>query len=135
MATDVKPDTNLSVSGLVTGIIDDAQKLVKQEADLIKAEIRHDFQRTKEAGLSMGLGGIVALVGAALLSLGAVHLLNATVPDLPLWACFGIVGGVLAVLGGVLLYMGKAQFASFNPLPDQSMQALKETVQWQTTPR
>ena len=139
MATDVKPNdltpgTDLSMSRLVSGIIDDAQELIKQQAHLLKTELRNDFHRTKEAGLSMGLGAGIALLGGLLLVLGLVHLLHWAVPDLPLWASYGIFGGVLAILGGVLFYMGKAQFASFNPLPDQTVQALKENVQWKTTP-
>ena len=56
-------------------------------------------------------------------------------PQLPLWACFGIVGGLLTAAGGIGFYSAVRQFQEFNPLPDESAQALKENVQWISRPR
>ena len=38
-----------SVTGLVSGILADAQELLKQQIALAKAEIRSDLQKTKQA--------------------------------------------------------------------------------------
>ena len=121
------------MTGLVTGIINDAQELIKQQLALARHEIKEDFRKTKEAALSLALGGTIALLGGLLLGFMLVYLLALT--DLPLWACYGIVGGLLAVVGGVLVYMGKKELDSFNPLPEESAQALKENVQWITKPK
>jgi ligand-binding sensor domain-containing protein len=48
---------------------------------------------------------------------------------IPLWVCFGLVGACLAILSASLVYAGKKKFDSFNPLPAESAQALKENVQ------
>jgi hypothetical protein len=40
---------------------------------------------------------------------------NATA--LPLWACYGIVGGLFAVVGGVLLVLGKQKMARLHVVP------------------
>ena len=42
----------------------------------------------------------------------------------------GMVGGGVVLLGGVVAYVAIARFKTFNPLPDESVQALKENVQW-----
>jgi len=49
---------------------------------------------------------------------------------LPLWACFGIVGGILGVIGGITIQTGRGKLQSNNPLPDQTAENVKENVQW-----
>jgi Putative Actinobacterial Holin-X, holin superfamily III len=126
-----------SVTGLVTGIINDAQELFKQQLALLKAEVRDDLRKTRDAALALGVGAGVAAVGGVMLCWMLAYLLNWAVGDdrLPLWACVGIVGGLLTLVGGVLLYLGKKKFDSFNPLPDETAQALKENVEWITKPK
>jgi hypothetical protein len=51
-----------------------------------------------------------------------------------LWACFGIVGGVLAVLGGILLYFGVRKIESIDLLSNQAVEAFKEIMTWKTKP-
>lgn len=132
MANDLGTSCGPSFSGLVSGIVDDAQELIKQQLTLFRHEIQTDIRKTKEGALSLGLGLGVASLGTILLTFMLVHLLNWSVPQLPLWACFGIVGGVFIVGGGLLCYGGKKIFDSFSPLPNESVQALKENLQWIT---
>src|SRR5262245_30513244 len=136
MANEVQNPPEPTVTSLASGIIDDVQELIRQEANLIRSEIKDDFQKTKTAVSSVAVGAGVAVLGVILLCVMLVYLLEwAAAPKLPLWICFGIVGGALALLGSSLMYAGKKKFDSFNPLPDQSYQALKENLQWQTNPR
>jgi hypothetical protein len=37
---------------------------------------------------------------------------------------------VLLGAGGALAFAGKKKFDSFNPLPDESAQVLKENIEW-----
>jgi len=124
-----------SVTKLVTGIVGDVQELIKQQVALVRVEVRDDFAKTKTALSSLAIGAGVMLLGIILACLMIVYALNAAWPELPLWACYAIVGGVLLALGAILLYAGKKKFDTFNPLPDQSFQALKENLQWQKNPK
>jgi len=135
MATDVKSTQEPSVTSLVTGIISDAEDLFKQQFELLKHEVRDDLRKTKEAGMTLGLGAGLAMVGAILLVQMLVYLTQWLLPDLPLWACYGIWGALMFVGGAILLYVGKSTLDSFNPLPDKSAQALKQNVQWITNPK
>jgi len=74
------------------------------------------------------LGGLVLLLGGIFLGLMLVYLLNWLFPELTLWGSFGIVGGAFAVLGSVFYLWGREKFASFDPLPDKSVEVLKETL-------
>jgi len=130
MSTDLKTPPDASVTTLVSGIIHDAQELIRQQLELLKHEVKSDLRKTRDASLLMIAGGGVAAVAILLLAFSLVYLVNWAVPALPLWASFGICGLVLAAAGGGLIYAGYARFESFNPLPDESARALKENVQW-----
>jgi Putative Actinobacterial Holin-X, holin superfamily III len=118
-----------SLAQLLTGIVNDATELLRQELALAKYEIHEDLRKVKTAMLSLGIGIGVAAVGGLLLILMLVHLLNA-LAGLPLWACYGIVGGVFAIIGGVLLLIGKNTIARIDVVPPQTLETMKENVQW-----
>jgi hypothetical protein len=117
---------------LVSGIVSDAQTLLRQQVVMLRSEMKEDMRRTKEAAKYMGLGATLAALGALFLLIGSVYLLNWLAPDLPLWGCWAIVGGVLLVAGLVAIYAGKRVFDSFNPLPDKTAHALQENLTWMT---
>jgi len=122
------------VTGLVSGIIGDAQELLKQQVALVRAEIKADFRRTVAAGLLIAVGAMAALPAIFLLCNLFVYLLHEEA-GLTRWAGYGIVGGVFVVLSAVLIGVGIQRFRSFNPMPDQSVEAFKENVRWMTNPK
>ena len=75
----------------------------------------------------------------ALLSIGAHGFPHwATLPSgqvsdqamIPLWGCYGIVAGVFLGIGGVLLGIGVYRIKRIHPLPEESVRALEENIQW-----
>jgi hypothetical protein len=146
MATDLQtPQENqTSLVGTIKGIVLDFQKLVEQQFAMVRAEIRSDWDRTRSALWPIAVGAGVSAVGGVLLCFMLVYLLHwLTTPAaanvdpayIPLWGCFAIIGGGLALIGGALIFLGVRQFQSFNPLPNESAEALKENVQWLTNRR
>jgi len=125
-ATSTSPPHEPSLTKLVAGIIDDVQELLRAQMELFQAEVKEDVRNTKEASALLGAGALVLLMGAIFLGLMVVYLLNWAFPQLPLWGSFAIVGAVMFVAGLVLFVLGQQKFASFNPLPDKSVAALKE---------
>jgi hypothetical protein len=135
MAIDLKsPPRDASVTSLVTGIINDAQQLFKQQFELLKTEVREDVRKTTEVGVTFGLGSGFALAGGILLLLMLVYLLQTLVPALPLWVCFGIVGGISLVGGAILVYVAKTTLDTFDPVPKETIKALEENVEALTHP-
>jgi len=130
MATDTQTGPEPRLSELITGIVSDAEELVKQQLALFKTEVREEVRKTKEAALSLAGGAFVAVLGIVLFAFGIVYLLAWAFPAVPLWGWFLIVGAVLAGAGLALFWEGKTRLDSLHPVPEQSAQALKENVQW-----
>jgi uncharacterized membrane protein len=118
-----------TLAQLVSDLVSDAKQLMRQELALAKHEIHEEVHKTKVALVSLGAGiGIVA-IGGLLLIVMLVHLLNA-LTEWPLWLCYGIIGGVCAIAGVVLLYRGKQHISQIDMVPQQTVETMKENVRW-----
>jgi hypothetical protein len=126
------------MASLVGGIINDAQELVRQEITLARSELQQEFKKAKSALASLSVGGAIAFLGGIFLCFMLVHLLHwLTLPagsattdpaTLPLWVCHGLVGLVLAVAGGVLLYRGVTSASELDVPLKQTVESVKEIV-------
>jgi len=130
MPTDVQPGSNGSVTQLMNGIAADARKLIEQQVELLRVELKADLRKARTAEVLLIIGAAFAMIGGIFLCSMLVHLLSLAAPQLPLWACYGIVGGVVIAVGSVLVLVGIHQFKSIHPLPDQTLKALAENAQW-----
>jgi hypothetical protein len=138
MANEVQtPPNEASMTGLLRGIINDIGDLFSKEIKFARKEFEADLKRTRRAAAVLACGAGTAFLGVILLSLMLVHLLHSvsnpaveTTRGIPLWGCYGIVSAVFLVLGAALSFMGCQMFASFNPLPDETAQTVKENVGW-----
>jgi hypothetical protein len=127
-ATTPAEETNPSMTSLVSGIVTDLQRLLRQEMELARTEVRHEWDKAKTAAGALAVGAGLLAVGGLLLCFMFVHLIHYF--GLPLWGCFGIVGGVLLLAGVVLEGTGYARAKSVHVVPPQTAQTLKENVQW-----
>jgi hypothetical protein len=118
-----------TLAQLLTGLMHDAMTLLRHEVALAKHELRAELWNIILAVVSLGVGGGIAAIGGWLLILMLVHLLQA-LTALPLWACYGIVSGLCAVVGGVLLVLGKRKLARMHLVPQDTAATMKENVQW-----
>lgn len=131
---DTNDRADSSMTTLVTGILNDAQELIKQQFTLFKSEVRSDLAKTREAALTLSAAVAVLALGGMVLTFMAAHLVNWAL-ELPTWGGFGIVGAALVIPGAILYAVGRNQLASLNPLPDQTVQSVKENAQWLTNPK
>lgn len=141
MATEVQNNPEQSMASLVGGIVGDVQDLIKQQLALTRKEIESDLRKTREAATLLAVGVGLALFGCFAVCLMMAQLIHQlTTPAhlqalqdpaaIPMWGCYGIVAVVLLGVGGALAFAGKKKFDSFNPLPDESAQVLKENIEW-----
>lgn len=121
-----------TVTALVSGIVDDAQRLLAQQVQMLKAEVKEDFRRSKRAA-EFGAAGVVLLtVGFLGLVFALAHYLN-EVHHYSLWSSFVITGLVFLAVGGVLAVTSYILLERFNPLPDKTLGTIKENLSWKTT--
>jgi len=133
MATDTQ-DNELRqepIGELLKRLSQETTQLVRQELELAQAELA---EKGKKAGLGAGMFGAAGVTG--LLSLGAltaclVLALNHAVAD---WLAALIVALVWGALAGILALRGrdKVQEAA-PPVPEQTVETVKEDVQWAKT--
>jgi hypothetical protein len=95
-----------SVSATIIGVVTDAKELLLSELTLAKLELERKFIQAKAAALAVAIGVGLGFIGAIALVFMVVHLL-ATFTVVPLWGCFGIVGGTLALFGALMATSGK----------------------------
>jgi len=139
MESTVSTSSEPSVSRLVKGIVDDIGDLIKHQFQLSKKEVQTDLRKSKEAVVVLAIGAGALFLGILFTGFMAVHLLHwLTDPSgsdpasLPLWSCYAIVCALCFGSGTALILAGKKKFESFNPLPDQTVETVKENVQWIT---
>jgi hypothetical protein len=129
MATRLETTRNGSLPDLVAGIVDDIRTLIKQEMALGRAEVLQQFNKTKRAAIAVSAGIAAGAVGVLFLLLLVVHAIHEG-GGLPLWASYTIVGGVLVIVGCILFFVGKRQASEVNLVPRQTIESIRENVQW-----
>jgi uncharacterized membrane protein YqjE len=120
-----------TVSALVTGIVADAQTLMREELQLARVEIKQELKKTRDAAISFGAGAALALASVAFLTLAVVFLITwATNGFIPLWGSFAIVGGACLISAVALFLVGKSRAEEVHLVPPQTAETLQENVQW-----
>ncbi|MBL7487387.1 phage holin family protein [Frankia sp. AgB1.9] len=112
---------------LVSEVASDMSMLVRQEIDLAKAEVRQSAVRAgKGAGMFGGAAGagvfaVLFLLLAAMFGLSEVMALG--------WAAL-IVAALLIVSAAVFALLGRANVKKAHAKPEQTVETLKEDMQW-----
>jgi hypothetical protein len=125
------PAEEASLGQLVSEVAGDLQQLFRQELELAKAEVRAEAVKAGKAAGMLGGAGFAGYMVVVLLSLAAVFGL-AEVIDLG-WAAL-VVALVWAVAGAVLFVVGRNRMRTVSPVPQQTVDTLKEDAQWARHP-
>ena len=121
--------SGFGLMSLVSGILDDARVLMRQEAQLLKDEVKLELTKAGRAASGFGIGAVLAGVGVLFLLLMLVHGLHEWFAW-PLWVCYGLVGVAIAGTGFALILRAQALAGSVRATPRRSLQTMKENVQW-----
>jgi hypothetical protein len=119
-----------ALSTLALGIVNDVQSLVKQQLALFQNEVKKDLHQARGAMAVLICGGSVGLVSLILLGVMTAFFIHWARPAWDLGVCFGIAGFAFAIVAGTLLWFGKNKLSSVNPMASDSVEAMKENVQW-----
>jgi uncharacterized membrane protein YqjE len=116
-----------SLGDLFSSLTTDLSQLVRSEMELARVEIREEAGRAGKAAGMLGGGALAGYLALILLSFAAAWGL-AEVVDAG-WA-FLIVGLVVAAVAAVLALTGKKRLEQVNPVPEQTVDTLKEDARW-----
>jgi uncharacterized membrane protein YqjE len=127
-ASRVEPDpTDRTVGELLGRVTGDLSTLMRKEVELAKVEIKEEATKAgKASGMLVGAGAVGYLV-LVFLALALMFALDLVMPIG--WAAV-ITAVVLGVVAAVLFVLGRKQFQQVNPKPEQTVETLKEDVQW-----
>jgi len=119
------------IGELIGEITNDLSRLFRQEVELAKAEMKVEAKKAgKAAGMLVG-AGLAGLMVIILLSFALVYALDAVMPQG--WAAV-IVAVLWAIAGAVLFSAGRKQLKTVDPVPQQTVETLKEDAQWLRNP-
>ena len=119
----------LRLMDLIGGILFDVKSLLRQEAQLLRDEIKLQISTGGRAVSKFIIGTVLGTVGALFLLLMLVHGLHDWTA-LPLWACYGLVGALLSAIGIVLVLRAQSVAGSFHATPRRTLYTMKENIQW-----
>jgi uncharacterized membrane protein YqjE len=120
-----------SIGELFKKLSNDLSALVRQELRLAQAEMT---EKGKRAGLGAGLFGGAGVV--TLLALGSLTtcLIAALAEGMDVWLAGLIMTVLYGAIAGVLALTGKKQIVEASPpVPEQTVETVKEDVQWAKT--
>ncbi len=116
-----------SVGELFGDLTRGIQTLISQEIELAKLEIKQSAQSAGLAGAFLAGAAVFGLVG---LIMGAVTITAVLALFLPTWLSALIVTVALFAMAGILGLTGKSKLAATRPVPQQTIETLKEDQEW-----
>lgn len=124
-----------SIADLIGQVVADAEGLMRGEVRLAKAEIRAEIDNARTGVASFAIGGVILAVGGIMLVLMVARMLTDLGGIAP-WGSYLIVGGVLSVTGGLLLWSAQKRMARIDPVPREMIDSVRKDLEWiaQRTP-
>ena len=129
MPENLQADSQPGVASLVGGILEDAQKLIRQEVALARREVAQAWDKAKMGAALLSSALAVFALCEVMLAFMLVKLLHQYLLPNHEWACFGIVGGLVGLLGGALIYCGLNQINQVHLSLPQTAETLREDAQ------
>jgi uncharacterized membrane protein YqjE len=121
------------VGELLKQLSEETTTLVKQELELAKAEMA---EKGRQAGTGAGLfggAGVTGLLALISLTLALIFALATGMDD---WIAALIVTVLWGAVAGVLAMTGKEKLKEAGPpVPEQTVETVKEDVEWAKTQR
>jgi hypothetical protein len=113
---------------LVKDLSAQVSRLVRQEVELAKTEMA---EKGKKAGIGVGMFGSAGVAGVLMLGSLTACLILALALALSAWAAALIVTGLWGVIAGVLALQGRSKLREIGrPVPEKTVETVKEDVQW-----
>jgi hypothetical protein len=117
------------IMGLLGGLIGDVRTLFRQELRLLRDEVLFEIAKIRQGVVAIGMGIGFTIIGGVFALFMLAHVLHEFLA-LPLWASYGLIGGILLAIGAALLVKAKQALESFHVMPRRTLHSMKENAQW-----
>lgn len=130
------PKTDESLPTLFGRLGDDVVQLFDTKMSLLKVELKEEVNEYARDGIMIGVGGIIAAIGFALLNVALAFGISILFADFDLsqpakYAIGFVSAGVLYLLvGGILISSMKKRLAKQSLVPDKTVEELRKDKQW-----
>ncbi len=125
------PTSEASLGDLVSRMTDDLSNLFRKEVELAKIEIKEEATKAAKGAGLLGGTGMAALFCLIMLSFAAAWGLAEIMPT---GFAFLIMGGLYGVGAAIFFVAGRARLRKVHPVPEQTVETVKEDIQWAKNP-
>ena len=125
-----------SLPSLFSRLGDDVMQLFDTKMSLLKVELKEEANEYARDGIMIGVGGIIAAVGFALLNVAVAFgistlLANSDLSQPAKYAIGFLSAGVLyLIIGGIIIATMKNRLAKQSLVPDRTVAELRKDKQW-----
>jgi len=119
------------VSDVFQDIVRNLQEMVRSEIRLAKVEIRGEVKQAVSSGAWIAAGGVAAM-SAWIFLLWALAYALAT--RMSMWAATLIVALMLTAAAAALVMSGIRKAARIHPIPERTLDSVKENLEWMKHP-
>jgi uncharacterized membrane protein YqjE len=114
---------------------DDVMELLDTKLSLLKVEVKEDADAYIRGGVLIGIGGVIAAIGFALLNVAVAFGVSTLLPadwSQPARYALGFVitGAIYLLVGGIIVVVMKNRLANRNPVPNRTVDELRKDKQW-----
>jgi len=116
-----------SLGQLVGEMSAELSSIMRAEVQLAKVELKDEVAKAGKAGGMFGAGAVTGYFALLFASLALAWLLDQA---MPIALAFFLVAALYGVAAGVLISRGRTEMKQVDPVPHQTVETLKEDVQW-----
>jgi uncharacterized membrane protein YqjE len=134
MAADVRsngrqaPLRDRGMGELVKNLSGQMSTLMRQEVELAKAEMA---EKGKKAGIGAGMFGAAAVAAILMLASLTAFLILALATAIPAWTAALVATVLWGAVAGTLALVGRTKLRELGtPVPEKTVETVKEDVQW-----
>ncbi|MDA8392021.1 MAG: phage holin family protein [Actinomycetota bacterium] len=123
--------TEPTLGALLSDMTTELSQLMRQEVSLAKAELKEEASKGAKGAGMLGAAAVTAYLALLMLSFAAAWALASVMPT---GLAFLLMGLAFLAAAAVLGKQGKERMSKVSPVPEQTIETLKEDVQWAKAP-
>lgn len=130
-----EPADTRSLVDLIKELRDESSRLMRQEVELAKTEMREKAMETMRDGRMIGIGGVLAHAGMLVLLIGVAAMTTYALafvmePAIAMWVGPLIIGGLAILIGYGTIKSASNDLKKQTAKPEKTARSLEENKQW-----